>query len=381
MWSSVLLSHSLAGALLKCAIKQGHVRTISPQTRSEGRQIGQYLGQLFRTRCDREALQCAILAENIYLDDFDQPIFKHLWSDKSLECRSVIGHVSPDFKSFVRFTDSSRNNAKTLYVDVNRRAALYSAIEPMIWRSFHKTRPAIGRSTLRDALAIIAIRPDIIRVWDFRKAKPIVRQVLIEHWPDSRIDRATVDVLQWTCHDAVTKGSIAANILEEAARRNAVYAAFGFSFGAHPAATATRRFRAFGSDHIVASIRLFLDEIQYWPLVESFDDLLRLRSDKRFGQFRSILSMWVDAILTNGVSAEAHLRRDISSANQSLRKATACARVGRWFTYLGLPLAVLDNLVFPVFGTLASIVGVALQAYADWNVGKSQWICIGKQTT
>lgn len=71
------------------------------------------------------------------------------------------------------------------------------------------------------------------------------------------------------------------------------------------------------------------------------------------------------------------LRRDIKKANSALRRSATCAKVGRWFTYLGLPLIALDALTLPVFGTPLTVAGFGLQAYADTQQRKGQWLIVG----
>jgi hypothetical protein len=123
---------------------------------------------------------------------------------------------------------------------------------------------------------------------------------------------------------------------------------------------------------------VFLDEIKWIPEIASIDDLFALRQQPSFIEFRSHLANWTAALISGDAREEAKIRKNIQKINSALRRVTACSRAGRFFTYVGIPMFILDMLVAPVFGLPATVAGFALQGYSDWLKKQHSWVMIGK---
>src|SRR5205807_1939460 len=103
-------------------------------------------------------------------------------------------------------------------------------------------------------------------------------------------------------------------------------------------------------DEIIASVRIFLDEIKWIPVLNSIDDVFRLRQHRSFVDFRNNLARWTEAMLSGDANEESRLRKEIGKSNKALRRITACTAASQIFTYLAIPLTMFDMLVAPVFG-------------------------------
>jgi hypothetical protein len=321
----------------------------------------------------------ALLSEKVFLDHVNEKIYRRSVKGGKISVHNIVLETSSEFKSLADFTYSEDNMVKSLFDDIGHRANLYSALEPIIWHSFGRSNYEIPRSVLRTALDLIVLHPELIKSHTVQ-AKVIVRKAIQERWSIKHPDRDLVSELEWITHKAIVRGVMAANLMEEAIRLNAVYTQMGLPCGQSRRIQPSDSFYSIGHDKMVAAVRIFLDEIKYWPRVSTITDVLNIRSNRSFKEFRSVLQSWVQAITAGSVDDERKLRKEIAEANRGLRSAVACSTAGRWFTYLGLPLVFVDQYVVPYFGALASIAGFALQAYSDWQSYKYKWIRIGRST-
>lgn len=384
MWTSVLLDDQLALAILKSAIATGHAKLIDPQTESERQQLKAILTQVNRVRSERAALTYALLADNVFLDPtyFGWEVFANLDSNHDCSSRPLIESTSPDFAAVVKPTESGLNYIRTgAFADPQERANLFASLEPLIWRSFTRAKTDLNRRALRDALDLIVLEPMLIdwhKELESEKFDSAVRDTALDNWPHLRLKHDQLRYLRSVCYVAITKGHVAANKVEEARRLNAVYPVSELTFGSNRYRRHHEHFPAARSQDIVVAAGIFLEEVQYWPVLNDISDVLRMREHKHFVEFRDILRQWVTALCGGNIEAEKQIREEIRRANAALRTAATCSEIGRFFAYLGLPLLVLDGLVAPVIGTPITVAGFGLQAYADWKIRKGRWLIIGK---
>jgi len=379
MWESVLLDGTLARGLLKNAIRSGHISLARPETEVERQQIDQVVGDINRSRSEASALSYCLLADSVYLDPpFSLDLFADLQDEPDgIRSRPLLQAVAPELSSFLQATDSIANNTSRSYSWAPQKLAnMYSAVEPLIWKSYKKA--GIARSTLRLALDVLVLSPELIST----RTEPEFESGVVSRAQELIGRGLSIEqgkYLGSVAYVAITKGLVAVNKLLEAERRNAVYPVPALVIGTHHANRVPLHFRACRSELLVAATRVFLDEIEYWPVLRNIEDLLKIRSARAFVQFRDALRRWVDAALRGDDAAQLALRMDIKKANAALRRSATCAKIGRWFTYLGLPLIALDALTLPVFGTPLTVAGFGLQAFADAQQLKGQWLIVGKQ--
>jgi hypothetical protein len=360
---------------MQSALKTDHIKLANPISKQDRKVLAEWTARTNGARCVTAALTYALLSEKVFLDGVNENLYEK--SARGISVRPIIDKTTDGFDSLVGFTDSQDNNVRTLFETNERRANLYSTLEPMIWQSFQRSSSGVPRSALRTALDIIVLHPELVKTKTV-ESKVIIRKSLQEKWSLKRPDRELVSELEYVAHKAIIRGSIAANVMEEAIRRNAINPGNGLSFGVNRQVGQNAGFQSFEHNKIITSVRIFLDEIKYWPKVTTVSDVLSIRNNKSFVEFRMMLRSWVEAVCSGNFKDEQRLRTEIKSANKALSSAVVCGQVGRWFAYLGLPLVVVDQCVAPYFGALASVVGFGLQAYSDWQRWKHRWICIGK---
>lgn len=137
------------------------------------------------------------------------------------------------------------------------------------------------------------------------------------------------------------------------------------------------------SDFVLSSQELFhayykvfkivLREVEYFPVVDSLSDVLRLRSDKRIVDFRENLIRWATALHNSDATEEKKLRREIEKSNRALRSIHPLKKVGAYMTYLALPLSIVPELGFPL-----TALSVAIQLYTDVVGWRNRWLMVGR---
>lgn len=386
MWDSVLLDGSLGYAFLKLALDRQYLQMASPEDRSEEWQVERFRQPIMRARCTRDALAYSLLAETVYVDLCQTQIYSGLDLDiddeRFAERQKPVFTLQPELASFVRLTDSGQNHFVANYLKpAQERANIYAAMEPLIWNSWRRNLPDLGRGVLRDALDLLVVEPSLLEAVhddDARDFEDLLEDAASRAWSDSPLTTEYLGVLSRACHVATVKAGVAENKIAEAMARNAVYPVRGLSFGRNRYLRGATHFSATSSDDIVASTRVFLDELRYWPVVSDISDVIMIRQKKAFTEFREILRSWVTAVASGDASAEEALRKEIGKANSAMRTSITCASVGRWFTYIGVPMLVLDCFIAPVFGAAMTVAGFGLQAYSDWKSRDSRWLLVGK---
>jgi hypothetical protein len=389
MWQAILLDYTFAVPLLKTALLCGHIKLRTPETKSEKVQIDQIDTFIRRSRANEAALTYCLLADKVYLDSSiaSSMVFEDLEADcGESPWHPVISQTSEDFASLAEITDSNLNAQHFLaldatFQDVNAAARIIASLEPMIWRSFRRGRTYynVSREELRCALDLISLEPTLIAL--NRKAEANQsRDLVAKICRNLRItsDTDVIGKLAAVIYVTIIKGRVAAQQMLEVERLNAVFPIDRLSFGRNRYGERTKRFGQFKSQELIAATRLFLKEVRSWPILEDFDDVLRLRQNRDFKTFRDHMRRWTAALVLGDTKEEAAVRKDIELVNKSLARATRCATIGGLVTYIGLPLMIVDMFLGPVFGTPLTITGFGLQAYSDWVKKANHWMIIGR---
>jgi hypothetical protein len=166
--------------------------------------------------------------------------------------------------------------------------------------------------------------------------------------------------------------------MAEVERLNALYPIDNLSFGSDRRGVRNDRFGEIQTEQLIAATRVFLREVRYWPVLQGFNEVIKLRGDPDFKAFREHMRAWTGAIARGDVETEAKLRKEIGLINASMARAAKCTDIGGVLTYIGLPLIVVDALTQLPIGTSLSIFGFALQTYSDWVKTANRWMIIGR---
>lgn len=114
------------------------------------------------------------------------------------------------------------------------------------------------------------------------------------------------------------------------------------------------------------------DIVDYEPVVESIDDMLRLRADPRIGRFRAALARWAEALQKGETDVLMEVKREVTARNRELTRLSAWRRVDQWLYWSALPLAAV-----PVVSTIHTVVSVGIR----WKIERtlnSNWLCLGR---
>ena len=127
------------------------------------------------------------------------------------------------------------------------------------------------------------------------------------------------------------------------------------------------------SENYYKVFQIVLDEIEYFPKVNSMEDVFRLREDKRIADFRENLQNWTYALQVNDFQLEKKLRTQVRKSNKALKIVSDIKRIGAIITYVSLPLSVV-----PFLGLPLGVIGTGFQLYSDIVEWQNRWLMVGK---
>lgn len=386
MWDRVLLRKEYTLTLLRAATESGHVQLLTPETSSEAKQLADLKSAMQNTVHQAAAFRYALLAEEIYLDgsgiQFD--VFRELDIEPDdaddIQTRPLITSQSAEFQEFVRLTDSSGNWIKSgaYRHSPQERANTYAALEPLIWASFRRNDWNLERNTLQVLLDMLVLEPHLI---DLRMNRPeefdaAANTAIARRCSPKKLPVETLRYLRSVLYVAMTKGDVASNELYESEKLGAFYPVPDLSLGRGRKQSDSAPLASVKSDELVAAVGMFVKEIDSWPDINDFSDLLKLRQHKHFSEFRDILGQWTTAITSGNKVEESAVRKELAKANTSMKQVAKCSSIGAFLTYLGLPLLVVDAFFGPVLGTTTTLAGFGFQAYADWQKSRHKWLIV-----
>ena len=238
------------------------------------------------SKLEEAALTYALLADEVFLDGsgFGWNVFEDTESEEAFNFHHLIGNMSDEVASFVKLTDSSRNFLPviTKLQDPDNAARTMATLEPMIWRSFDRRPTNLSRGELRTALDIIALEPRLVQLIGAEREAEF-NDLVVDALHRILPMQAGLEKLQmranWLCSLTIIKGSVAANEMAEAERLNALYPIDNMSFGSERSAVRKNRFGQVRSEELIAAARVFLKEVRYWPVLQGFDEVVKLRGN------------------------------------------------------------------------------------------------------
>lgn len=385
MLRNVLLRDRYALGLIRAAKAEQYITLAEPETPAERRQLSSFKAEL---RCApvTAALRYSLFADQVCLDGSTMwHLYHHDYSDSepdTISYRDIIASVSDDFSESVCRVDSSENSMYSIrhFLNVEEAARTLAAVEPLVWSSFRRTKPDLTRSDLRIALNLIALNPEIIAVHgylDSRAFKSVVRETISRLGRRSALLQENAHYWEAICYLSITKGMVALNVLRQAEELRAIVPV-PVSLGARMSATEIDISSMIAHRNLVAGVTLLLKEFKHWPQVTRFSQVLAIRRNRHFSEFRELLRRWIVAFTTADEDTIWRLRGEVYRANKALPRIMTCETWGRFFTYVGLPLLFVDAFLIPVFGASATIAGFGVQGYADWQKSKYGWALVGR---
>jgi len=306
-------------------------------------------------------------------------------SDDPYSCRSAIETASGDFTEFVQITDTLEKQVPRWYaMPETEKVNMYALCEPLIWNSWKRAgSERINRQVLRDVLDFFVLRSEMPRIihdlkYPYPRNLSKLRAMLEPFSFKYNLDADTIRYFLSTIMVTYIKGAVATQHVLEAQTYGAVYPVYGLTFGRNRLGVRQGQLRTIKHENLVGSIRLFLKEIEYFPILQNLDDVLRLKEHKDFVTFRTMLTRWIEAFTKGDSVEEQKIRKEIRSANHALRRSAQCESLCRFFVYIAIPLVALDAVIGPFLGTPLSLAGLGVQAYSDWLKSKNRWLLVGR---
>jgi hypothetical protein len=132
------------------------------------------------------------------------------------------------------------------------------------------------------------------------------------------------------------------------------------------------------NDKIYTTYMIYLDEISLVPKVRTIDDVIRLRDHKRIVDFREALNNWSLEIIKGDVKAEERMRNEIRKGNEELKKIGEYQKIGKWATYISLPLSVAGAYFGTNLGVTLIPISLGVRIYSDWQERNYKWLLFGR---
>lgn len=126
-----------------------------------------------------------------------------------------------------------------------------------------------------------------------------------------------------------------------------------------------------------AVYKIIMEEIQYLPKLNTIEDVLRLRDDKRISDFREAVNGWAQALANGEYKQMYQLRDDIRESSSEFKRLSTYQKIGGWITYAALPFVGLDLYTgFPI-GSVLTLVSGLTQFKRSRTLEKNKWLLIG----
>jgi hypothetical protein len=124
------------------------------------------------------------------------------------------------------------------------------------------------------------------------------------------------------------------------------------------------------------AVKIWLKEIEVQPRLDGIEDVLRLREEKPFSDFKDVVLRWAELISKGERSEEQEIRKEIAKANAQMKRLAKWKNVSGWITYLCLPVDV--ALILSGVPIPTSPIGVATQVYIGKKTRAYRWLMFGR---
>jgi len=131
-------------------------------------------------------------------------------------------------------------------------------------------------------------------------------------------------------------------------------------------------------DNVYKAYKVYLDEISLVPKVRTIEDVIRLRKDKRIVEFREALTNWGLEIREGDPKTEKRMREEIQKANEELKKIGEFQKIGKWVTYISLPISIAGAFSGYSLGLTLIPISVGARILSDLHERKYRWLLFGR---
>jgi hypothetical protein len=126
------------------------------------------------------------------------------------------------------------------------------------------------------------------------------------------------------------------------------------------------------------TVRIFFKNLLLVPRIASFDDVLRLREDRRIDAFRKRIFAFAKLLQAGDVSSEDRLKKEIEESNEAVRSLGKYRRASTFMVGISVPVAVASFLAHAPLGLITAPIGVSLFTYQQLKTKKNEWILLGR---
>ena len=391
-WDNIFFVDSLAIKFLHHCYDEGLLTLASPETEDEKSQIDHFKNSVMSGPLTHDVLHYCLIADRIVVSP--SRVSLHLFSslsDESIENNSVterptIAGIEANLASQLDLIDPSdefwRHEKFAVggqhplnrgqYMNPKEKAHVFKALEPLIWyrSSEYLKRCGLTRSFLTILLDVFIAEPNAIDC--IQNEVPLSRDAMT--FIQRRLKVSAEDIVRYFIAPAeiiVTKAAVAAAWARASIRYSAALPIPNIKLKQLDVTNELTNL-AIRPDQTIATVALFLKEVEFWPKVQTIKDVLRLKSDPSMKEFQFLIKTWCASIALGDTDTEAKVRSEISKANRSLAKLHKCQTLSRFLTYSSVPFIFAQGWLQSL-GTGVTIVSVAAQAYFDRLSTKRRW--------
>lgn len=398
MWRNGYLTQNLGRAIVKEMLKSKTVMLAEAQNQFEKEQIDRVKKDINRSRVGKNALTYALLFENIYVDESSIGGLELSASDdkENLDFRPILEFsdhsttqhcfFTSSIKRFYTPSDNKLENTNLLadgfQLTPHETVKMFKAFEPFVWQRMQVLgKKAINRDLLGEIIETLVKYPNILPSiiyneddtdFDFLKA------TLAPFGQNFHLNKEWLNYFQTIIKLLHTKGTVALSYVRESQRLNAAMPLM--QLPAKP--SGKRDFQYIKSlnkhEEIIASVDVFLDEIEFLPKIRCFSEIAELRQKSAFVDFRHVMAQWVEAFQTGDTKKEKRIRHKIKLSNRALKRAANYNRIGKFCTAIGPISFCADFIVNAPLSLVPTFLGIgALQLAEDEKI-RNKWILIGR---
>lgn len=115
------------------------------------------------------------------------------------------------------------------------------------------------------------------------------------------------------------------------------------------------------------------EKLQYAPVVETMDDVLRLREHKSISRFRNLLQKWCEVLQFGDKQALEEITKDIEKANKELQKLERWRKVDSWLFWIQVPA-----MFVPILSNIVTLASFSTGLWIHRIEENHSWLTIGR---
>jgi len=120
------------------------------------------------------------------------------------------------------------------------------------------------------------------------------------------------------------------------------------------------------ADDVYQLVGIVMNEITHYPQPKNLDEALTIRENPMMLNFRHSLLNWTESLVSGDIKDELATRKDLHNLCNKFKTANWCSRIGRFATYISLPVSVIDLAIAGSFAGLSlTAIGYGAQVAAD----------------